>query len=164
MKYSSLQRKYMGSDWNFVDDPKLPKTTRFESAEIKTIDYKFSCMQLHTSRSKPLQSQQSEASFAKPLPKLPNSSSMPSITQKSAKYRSPWYIPPKYWQKLSSISEANNNLIENRAKNFYYYLHKSQPNVNPLKKRDFKRNPIDLMYSETQNKLATLNTVNDYKK
>lgn len=147
----SLKRKYMGTDWLFVNDPELPKTNRACLDDVRLLDEKFSkvCIENPISPQK-LNKYTRQESYLK-IPK-----SLTSIKGKSSKYRCPWYIHPKYWQQLSLAPETKKDDIQNRAKNLYYFLHKSEPNLNPLSKRDEKMNRVDMLYVESQKKLALI--------
>lgn len=155
----SLRRKYMGAEWLFVDDPELPKTNRACPDDIKLLDEKFSkvCIENPITYAK-INRYRSQENLMKP------SESLKSLNGKSNKYRCPWYIHPKHWQQLSKVPEVKKDDVQNRAKNLYYFLHKSEPNLNPLNKRDEKMNKYDMLYTESQKKLASLPIVHNYKK
>ncbi|OMJ96008.1 hypothetical protein SteCoe_383 [Stentor coeruleus] len=165
MKNQSLKRKYMGSDWYFVPDTEFPKTVRLQPLKLDEIEEKFTNIQVETYRNeKKLSRNLSENSFQMQKSKIIQNPSEQNA-KVSARYRNPWYIHPKYWQQLALIPEKNTDFLKSRAKNLYYFLHKSQPNLkDPLRKSSIRNNHYDLLYSESQNKLAGLSTVHNYKK
>ena len=161
VKNLSLRRKYMGSDWNFVPDTNIPKTTRLKAPELDIIDEKFQNIIIEPlgqpNKVEKLNLIKSQSKYI-----MPSKESESKVN--SARYRSPWYIPPKYWQRLAAIPEKNTEYIENRAKNLYYFLHKSEPSLNPLKDKQKINNKNELKYSQSQDKLASLPPVQNYKK
>jgi hypothetical protein len=162
IKIQSLRRKFMGSDWKFSIDEKYPKTSRRDQDDIKEIDEKFKKIQIISP--KPLDHQQSEPMLGNLQPKK-TLKHVASENFSKPRYRSPWYIDPKQWNYLAKAPETNRNYIENRSKNLYYFLHKREPDLNPLKKpTSITSNKYETQYNQTQNKLASLGTVQNYKK
>ena len=164
MKKLSLQQKYLGSDWNFILDPSIPKSSHIDLNPIEAIDEKFYNIMIDTTRSaKTIDQKTNEQRLLKS-----QSSKILSQTKQPSKshlrYRSPWYIAPKYWQQLAKIPEVPINQVERRAKNLYYFLHKAQPNANPLQKKGSKVSVHESQYTETREKLATLPIVHKYKR
>ena len=144
MKSQTLRQKYMGSDWYFVPDVKLPKTSRYNPEKLDEIDTKFKNMYIEPDVPiGKLNRKQSEELFVKAISSRALAKAETEAKLKSLRYRSPWYIPPKHWQKLAQIPEVNMDYAENRAKNLYYYLHKNQPNLNPLRKNSVRNNKFD---------------------
>jgi hypothetical protein len=106
----------MGDEWLFVDDKQVIKSHRPEPSDLIVLDEKFKKISIEKQNSpKRLEKAASQERFMKP--------SLVGLNGKT-KYRSPWYINPKYWQQLSMIPEVNRKDIENRAKNLYYFLHR----------------------------------------
>jgi hypothetical protein len=156
----------MGSDWCFVPDAEIPKTSRVQPLSLGEIDEKFNRVKLIENKSaKKLSRHTSEHLLHKGQSKLLQTTSEKDLKALSSRYRSPWYINPKQWQQLALIPEKNTDFLVNRAKNLYYFLHKSMPNLkHPLKKESLKSNQNNKIYLETQSKLAELTTVHNYKK
>lgn len=157
----NLRRRFMGDEWLFVedDDEKVAKSSRIESDDLYIIDEKFKKMSIEKQGFNKV-----DRNFSQPqLLRAP--ASLANLKSKTSKYRSPWYINPKYWQQLSMIPEVNRKDTEERAKNLYYFLHKSEPNLNPLRSgRHGNSAKFENQYAETQKKLAGLQTVQNYKK
>jgi hypothetical protein len=163
MKQQTLRQKYMGADWYFVPDVQMPRTSRYGGERLETIDERFKNMCIDSGKqSDDMNRRRSENVIGKAI--LSQEIEKKSASVKKFKYRSPWYIPAKHWQKLAEIPEVNKDYMENRAKNLYYFLHKSPPNVNPLRQKDGETNQYEMRYSEGQNMLARLPSVQDYKK
>lgn len=154
MKKLSLRQKYMGADWNFVADTEIPKTSKFNGMELEEIEEKFQNFGSHC------------FDIDKPRKQLVQSQSKPKEFEKISRlrYQSPWYIAPKHWEKLAKLPEIQKKQAEHRAKNLYYFLHKSEPSLNPLKTLKSPIQEHEKQYMETQKNLMSLPALSNYKK
>ncbi|OMJ94405.1 hypothetical protein SteCoe_2458 [Stentor coeruleus] len=166
MKSQCSRRKYIGSDWYFVPDTEIPKTSRVQPPKLREINEKFNHVKLIENKStKKLSRHTSEHLHYKGQSKMVQTTSEKNLKVLSTRYKSPWYINPQQWQQLALIPEKNTDFLVNRAKNLYYFLHKSMPNLKyPLKKENLENSQNNQIYLETQSKLAELTTVHNYKK
>lgn len=165
MKKQSFRTKHVGNDWRFIRDSEFPKSPRSKPKELDFIEEKFQSLKIDSSKAYiPTERRRSDLWILKNQPLNTTKSEKNIKKTDSTNYRSPWYIHPKHWQNLASIPQIDNNYIKDRAKNLYHFLHKSEPNLNSLKRKKPFCNNLDAQYSDTQNKLANLPVVHNYIK
>ncbi|CAG9333747.1 unnamed protein product [Blepharisma stoltei] len=79
-------------------------------------------------------------------------------------YKSPWYVQPKYWDKLALIPAVQYGKERERAANIYYHLHERKIDPKNFSFEVEENTELDERLLNAQSQLAELPSIHRFKK